>query len=891
MTVRNLDAFFRPSSVALVGASNREGSVGKILLDNVMGEGFEGSIYPVNPKYRELGGLRCYASAAELPAAVDLAIIATPPSTVPKVVGELAASGCRTAVVVTAGVDTKSGLRQAMLDAARPHAFRIVGPNTIGTIAPWRKLNASFAPAKPSAGGIALVSQSGAILTSMIDWAASEGVGFSQIVSLGDMADVDVGDCLNWLAADPNTKSILLYLESIPSPRKFMSAARAAARLKPVIALKPGRHEAAAKAALTHTGALAGSDAVVDAALRRAGIIRVSNIEGLFHAAEVTSRFDSLSRGRVAIVTNGGGAGVLAVDELLDRGCELAALSQSTMTALDVALPKTWSHANPVDIIGDATPERYRSAVEAVAQDDGVDLVLVMNCPTALASPSASAHAVAELAEGGKVGGKPVLACWLGQASAEPARDILRQAGVATADTPPAAAEATKLLTEWAHLQSRLERVPEILESEPPRREAIRRILEQATGEGRRMLTETEAKSILRASGIDSPETILARTAEDVEQAASRLLAFHRAIVVKLYSKKLTHKSDVGGVVLDITTAAAARIAAEGIARRVESVDPAALDGFTVQPMVERPRAQELLVGVHTDAAFGPVVVFGAGGTAVEVLRDSATGLLPLDDVLAGDLIDNTRVGRLLAGYRSEAPADRNAIINVMLALSRLVVENPAIVAVDINPLLADAGGAIALDARIEVDPSRISLKSPNPALSVRPYPSGWTSEVELGGRRFFVRPIQPADARLYPTLMSKMTTEDLRLRFLVPTAHLSQDTITRLSQLDYDREIALVAIDQRDGSLAGVVRYTADPDHEKAEFGALVRSDLQGIGLGSHLMQRLVDYARADGLTTLTGVMLRENAKMIDLARRLGFTTDDSSGPLDGLLQMSLRI
>lgn len=887
MTVRNLDAYFRPSSVAIVGASAREGSVGQILLENVLSGGFKGSVYPINPKYDRLHELPCYASAAELPGPVDLAVIATPSATVPVVVAELAAAGCRAGVVVTAGVDAKSGLRQAMLDAARPHTFRIVGPNTIGTLSPWLRLNASFAPANPPAGGIALVSQSGAILTSIIDWAASEGIGFSQIVSLGDMSDVDVGDCLNWLATDPSTKSILLYLESVPAPRKFMSAARAAARVKPVIALKPGRHEAAAKAALTHTGALAGSDNVVEAAFRRAGVIRVRSIEELFYAAEITSRFESLPRARVAIVTNGGGAGVLALDELLDRGCELATLGPETMAELERALPPTWSHANPVDIIGDATPERYRAAIDAAARDQGVDLVLAMNCPTALASPLASASALAEMASDGRVHGKPVLACWLGHATAEPARAILRQAGVATAGTPVAAAQAAKLLTDWATLKDRIERVPESFGDRPTQRDAIHKLLRQVADEGRRLLTEPEAKTLLRAVGIESPEIITVAGAADVEAAATKLLRYHRAVVVKLFSKTLTHKSDIGGVALNLAAPAAARQAAETIARRVP---PAGLDGFVVQPMIERSKAHELLIGINTDPNFGPVLVFGAGGTAVEVLRDTATGLLPLEDVLAGDLIDATRIGRLLAGYRNEAPADREAIIGVMLSLSQLVVENPAIVSLDINPLLADSRGVVALDARVEIDPSRISLAPPNPTLAVRPYPSGWGSEVRLGDRQFYIRPIRPADARLYPTLMSKMTPEDLRLRFLVPTSHLSEETITRLSQLDYDRDIAFVAIDQRDGSLAAVVRYAADPDHVNAEFGALVRSDLQGIGLGNYLMGRLIDYARADGLQTLTGLMLRENCKMIDLATRLGFTTLDAA-EAGGTLRMSLQL
>jgi acetyltransferase len=882
MTIRNLDPCFRPRSIAIVGASARIGSVGNIVLNNVLGGGFGGTVLPVNPKYDSIGALRCFRSAAELPETPDLAVIATPPRTVPRVVAELAAKGCRAAVVITAGVGSKDGLRQQMLDAARPSLMRIVGPNTIGAISPWVGLNASFAPTNPTPGGIGLVSQSGAMVSTMVDWAATEGVGFSQLISLGDMADVDVGDCLNWLALDKHTKAILLYLESVPEARKFMSAARAASRVKPVIALKPGRHEAAAKAAMTHTGSLAGSDIVIDAAFRRAGVIRVNSIEELFYAAEVTSHFPALARGRVGIVTNGGGAGVLAVDDLLDRGGELAQIGQPTIDTLNEALlPPTWSHTNPVDIIGDAPPERYKAAIEAVAADPEVDVILAMNCPTALASPFEAASAAARTTENGLVNGKPLIACWLGEALAEPARAILRQAKVVTADTPAAAARAVSFLTEWSTLRSRIQRVPGSIAAQPRNFGTINAILRGAAAENRRILTEPEAKAVLSAAGVPCPEIAVARTPAEVEDLAAEMLQLEAAVVVKLYSTTMTHKSDVGGVVLNLATAAAARAAAEQIAVRVSSVDPEALNGFVVQPMVRRPRAHELLIGLTTDAVFGPVVMFGAGGTAVEVVRDTATGLVPVDDVLAGDLIDATRISRLMAGYRDRPAVDRVAVIDAIVATARLAVDHPAIVGADINPLLADENGVVALDARIEIDPERIDWPAPNPTLSVRPYPAGWERAASLAAQEFLIRPIMPADAQLYPRFLAGVTAEDMRLRFLVPTRTLSVETLVRLSQLDYDRDIAFVALDQA-GELAGIVRYNADPDREAAEFGLLVRSDLQGLGLGTVLMQTLISYARANGLKRLVGSVLRENGNMLDIAERMGFrpapwtTTDD---------------
>lgn len=870
MTIRNLDQCFRPKSVAVVGASRRPGSVGTIVLENIVAAGFAGPIYPINQKYDRIGALRCYPNAARLPEAPDLAVIVTPPGAVPKVTRELAEIGCRAAVVITAGLDAAQ--KQAMLDAAQPHLMRIVGPNTIGALSPLVALNASFAHLAPRTGGLGLISQSGAVVSSIVDWAAGEGVGFSQLISLGDMADVDVGDCINWLAADRATTSILIYLESVPHPRKFMSAARAAARLKPVIAVKPGRHGEAAQAAATHTGALSGADSVVDAALRRAGVIRVPTLEQLFSAAEVTTRFRPLRTGRLGIVTNGGGAGVMAVDDVLDLEGALAKLAPDTVSALDAVLPANWSRANPVDIIGDAAPERYVAALSAVAADPGVDAVLAMNCPTALSSPLEAARAIGALATEGLVAGKPVVACWMGKRTAEPARVVLREAGIVAVDTPAAAAQAVSFLTRWSRLLARLERVPPSAGQVSGDAVRVRAILDAAAGEGRTLLTEPEAKQVLAAYGVPVPETRVAATEAEVGRLAGELLADHAAVVVKLYSKTVSHKSDVGGVVLDLRSAEAAAEAAAGIRARATAagiLDD--LDGFTVQPMVRLKHAHELLVGLTTDPSFGPVMVVGAGGTSVEVVRDTATGILPLDEVLAGDMIDATRISRLLAGYRDRPAADRGAIVSAMLSLSQLAIDHPAIVAVDVNPLLVNETGAVALDARIELDPARLAEAAPNPRLAVRPYPAGWEQRVEAGGELYDTRPIRPADAALYPRFLERVTAADMRLRFLVPTV-LSQQAMVRLSQLDYDRDIAFVALEAATGDLAGICRYASDPDRERAEFGVLIRSDLQGRGLGGALMERLLDYARAHGVARLEGAILRENRVMLDLAARLGF-------------------
>jgi acetyltransferase len=884
MTLRNLDLAFAPRSVAVVGASPRPESVGRIVLENILSGGYKGQVYPVNLKYDAVLGQRCYRHVADLPEPPDLAVIVTPPSSIPRLVAALGALGGKAAVVVTAGVGADDGLRQRMLDAARPHLLRIIGPNTIGILNPLIDLNASFVPMAPPPGPLGLISQSGAIVASLVDWAVAEGLGFSQIISLGDMADVDVADCINMLAIDNNTKAILLYLESISGARKFMSAARAAARTKPVIAVKPGRHAAAAKAAQTHTGALAGADRVIDAALRRAGIIRVNDLEDLFNAAEVTGRFAPLRSGRVGIVTNGGGAGVLAVDHLLDERASVATLEPATIEALDQRLPKTWSRANPVDIIGDAPPERYLAAIETVAADPGVDALLVMNCPTALAAPMAAATEIAKMAKGGLVNGKPLLACWLGKYDAEPARVVLEAGGIATFDTPVQAARAVSLLTRWRDLRETLERVPSARTDGTADHNAAAAILAVAEGEGRSLLTEPEAKAVLAEYGVPVPEIAVARDEDEVAAIAGDMLTRYPSVVEKLLSRTITHKSDVGGVVLDLTSREGARDAAVAIRGRIAERHPGeAVDGFTVQPMIERPTAAELIAGIATDPIFGPTILFGAGGTSVEVVDDTATGIVPIDSTLAGDLIDRTRVSRLLAGYRDRAPADREAILRVLTALSQLAVDFPEIVGVDINPLLADANGVVVLDARIQIDAPRGRIGDKEFHLAIRPYPADATTKGQLADLAFTLRPIKPTDAALYPAFLERMDRDDLRLRFLAPVETISHDLLIRLTQLDYDREMAFVAILEPGGELGGIVRYAADPDRQKAEFGILVRSDLKGRGLGTLMMRRLIDHARGEGIGRLEGTVLRENTRMLELCRELGlaFSADESEPTL----------
>lgn len=877
MTVRNLDPVFNPKSIAIIGASTRQGAVGRVVVENVINGGFKGPIWPVNRKYREVSGLQCYGNVDDLPEAPDLAVIITPPQTVPGLIADLGAKGTRAVVVLTAGITAENGLRQQMLDAAKPHLLRIVGPNTLGLLAPNIGFNASFAHMAPRKGKLALLSQSGAIATSLIDWAADQEIGFSHIISLGDMADVDVGDCLDMLAMDRETDAILMYLESIPNPRKFISAARAVARMKPVIAIKSGRHEAAAKAAATHTGALSGADRVVDAALRRAGVLRVRDLEELFIAAETIARFPPLENARVGIVTNGGGAGVLAIDQLADEDSELAELTQETLESLNAVLPATWSHANPVDIIGDAPPERYRAAIKAVAEDPGVDALLVMNCPTALASPVAAATAITELVEKSTLEGKPVLACWLGEYAARAARNILHKAGVASFDTPAEAARAIGFLNRWNRVQKSLKRVPASHSDDTKHgAQLVADIFAEVAAEGRQMLTEPEAKAVVGAYGIAVPEIHVARDADEVGRVSALLLASHQSVVVKLLSKQISHKSDIGGVVLDLETAEAAHAAARDIMKRVHARQPeAVVDGFAVQPMVKRKNAHELIIGMSQDPIFGPILLFGTGGTAVEVIADTAIALPPMDDVLGSDLIDQTRVGKLLAGYRDRPAADKAAILAAINSVSQLAVDFPCITGIDINPLLADEKGVVALDARVEINPARVGEKGPNPDLVIRSYPGGWEKQVSLqGGVEVHMRPIRPDDIDLYPAFLGKTSPGDMRLRLFASRAHFPQDALKRLTLLDYDREMAFVALMGEAGEMGGIARLAADPDHETAEFAVLVRSDLQGRGLGWTLLEQLIAYARADRIQRLEGFIFRENTKMLSMCRELGFST-----------------
>lgn len=876
LTIRNLDLALGPRSVAVIGA---EGGLGARVLGNLLDGGFAGPVWPVAEGLARLRGRDCVARIADLPGVPDVAVVASPPETLPEVIGALGARGCRLAVVVSGG-EPDPGLKLAMLAAARPYLLRVIGPNALGLVAPAVKFNASHAPCGANAGTVALVAQSGTIAATVLDWAADRGIGFSHVVSLGEMADVDVADWLDLLAGDGRTRAILVYLEGIPEARKFISAARAAARLKPVIAVKAGRSPEAARAAETHSGALTGADAVADAALRRAGILRVTGLGDLFAAAETVGRFRPLAGARLGIVTNSGGAGVLAVDRLFEQQGALGGLAPETLARLDAALGEgSWSRGNPVDIGGFSPPARYVAALEAVAGDPGVDALLVMNCPTVPGAPVAVAEAVAGRVAKGMIDGKPLFACWMGGAAAREGRAILRASGIASYDAPAAAAAAVQHLTAWGRAQTALLHVPdratEAALAATPAAEAravVAGIFAAVAAEKRRLLTAPEATAVMEAYGVPVAPLRVAGTVEAVAALAEEMLRESRALVVKLVSRDVAHKSDLGGVVLDVTSAAGAEAAARSIAAGLAEGQPGArLDGFALSPMLRRGDAQELILGVGRDPVFGPVILFGAGGVATEVFRDTAVALPPLDSGLAADLIGRTRAGRVLAGFRGHAPADTAAVGAALIALSHLVEDFPCLRSLDVNPLIADADGVLALDARIEIEPGDMLRRAPNPDLAIRPYPAAWRRSFAVGDETWELRPVRPADALLYPDFMARVAAEDLRRRFMAAVRSLPEQMALRLTQLDYDRDMAFVALTPA-GELAGVSRISSDPDRRVAEYALLVRSDLAGRGLGTQLMTILIDYARATGLERLDGPVLADNRGMQGLVRRLGF-------------------
>ena len=893
MSRHHLAPLLAPESVALVGATEREGALGRIVWQNLAAGGLRGAPSAVNPKHAAVFGQRCYPNLGKLPQAPELAVLVTPARAVPGIIEEAGVAGVRAAVILSSGFgetgDGGRALQEEVLAAARRHKVRLLGPNCLGLMRTDSGLNATFSPAAALPGRLALISQSGAICTAILDWARPAGVGFSSVVSLGGAADVDFGEVLDFLVSDPATDAILMYVEGIRDARRFVSALRAAARVKPVIALKVGRYAAGSRAASSHTGALVGSDAVFEAALHRCGTVRVKTYTQLFAAARILSASQHLQGERLAILTNGGGPGVMAADSAAENGVPLAQLSKETIALLDQKLPSQWSHGNPIDIVGDAPPQRFTDAATAALDDPGVDALLVMYSPVAVTPPEAAADGVLRaMAAATRGKGKPVIAAWLGDINPNRTRGYLESKGVPNFYTPENAVEAFSFVCAHRRNRALLLEVPAALvnDATAPAADltAALTIRDGALAAGRSMLSEHEAKALLRAFGVPVPPSPVAAS-RDAAVAAARQIGY--PVALKIHSPDITHKTEVGGVRLNLQNDEMVASAYDDILRHAAAIRPdARLEGAIVQPMLRYAHAREVLIGVATDAVFGPVISFGSGGVSVEAVRDTAIALPPLNALLARDLIGRTRASRLLAAYRDVPAADQAALVALLLGVSRMVCALPWLKEMDLNPVLAHPGGAAIADARVVIDAARLQAPPRYGHMAIHPYPAELEGALPLrDGTALPVRPIRPEDADLVQRFVRGLSEQSRYQRFLHELPQLPPSLLARFTQLDYDRELALAALAPDGGGILGIGRYASNADGETAEFALTVADAWQGRGIGCALLERLCECARAAGYRALTGQILNANRDMLGLAQHLGFV---ESGREDGLVTVA---
>ncbi|MFH0727635.1 MAG: bifunctional acetate--CoA ligase family protein/GNAT family N-acetyltransferase [Pseudomonadota bacterium] len=865
----NLNRIFNPRQVAVVGASEKAGSIGNALMKNLIEGGFSGTLLPVNPNHKTLHGHESVASVSALETGVDLAIIATPIHSVIDIVKECVEKKVGAAIVISAGGKEvgKQGreIEEKIQRIAHAGGLRIVGPNCMGIIRPGAKLNASFASEMPVTGNLAFVSQSGAICSAILDLAFKERIGFSHFVSIGSMLDVDFGDMIDYLGNDSSARSILLYIESLTNFRKFMSAARSVSRVKPIIVLKSGRSPAGAKAAASHTGAMAGEDAVYDAAFKRAGIVRVDTIEELFDCAELMAKQPRPRGPRLAILTNGGGPGVMAADTLARYGREPAPLDAETLQALDVFLPPFWSRGNPIDILGDASAERFGGALEICFNSKNLDGVLVILAPQALTDPLSVAKTLAIATKDRRY---PVFACWMGGKSIGKAVEILNEARIPTYETPERAVRAFLYMVEYTrNLETLLEVPPKLtglLVFDP---EKARNLIADAPAQ--EFMSETDSKEMLMAYGLPVIRTEIART----EAEASRIgREIGYPLVMKVHAADIPHKTDAGGVRLDLRSDADVCEAYRRILSSARQYKPdARIEGVTIQPYFSNPDF-EILLGAKRDPNFGPVILFGMGGIYTEVLKDRSLGLPPMNRLLARRLMQETKAYSLLLGYRNRPAADMVQLEEMIVRLSQLLIDFPEIAELDMNPVLIKDGHPVAVDARILVSP----VAAPSPLhLVIGPYPQEDESHmIGAEGRRIFVRPVKPEDVPLFQALFKVLSPTTIYYRFFGPLKELNPAMLARFTQIDYDREIALVAIDEdaQTDKLLGVARIIGDPDGKTGEFAVLVGDAWQGKGIGSNLLEKCLSIAEKQGYETVHGIVLKENTNMLALGKKLGF-------------------
>jgi acetyltransferase len=881
-----LDVFFSPKTVAVVGATETVNTVGRTVLWNLVTSPFGGTVYPVNPKRPSVLGVKAYKTISEIPEQVDLAVIVTPPPSIPGIIRECGENGVQGAVVISAGFKEigpeGAELERQLLKEAQAGGVRVVGPNCLGVMSPLSGLNATFATTIARPGSVGFISQSGALCTAVLDWSLKEMVGFSAFVSIGSMVDVGWGDLIYHLGNDPKTRSIVIYMESIGNARSFLSAAREVALNKPIIVIKPGRSAAAAKAAASHTGSLTGSDEVLDAAFRRSGVLRVNNIADLFYMAEVLSKQPSPRGPRLTIVTNAGGPGVLATDALIMGGGELAELTPATMEAYNAVLPTTWSHNNPVDIIGDASPERYAKALQIAANDPNSDGMLVILTPQAMTDPTQIAEQLKPLA---KQEGKPVLASWMGGVDVAAGEAILNRANIPTFPYPDTAARAFNYMWQYSYNLKSLYETPSIAEESAdwtPDRKLVEQIIQNARGEGRAILTEFESKQVLSAYGIPTAQTIVATSAEASVTAAGQI---GYPVVLKLYSETISHKTDVGGVQLNLGDAEAVKRAFEAIQTSVAAKAGAEhFQGVTVQPMIKLKDAYELIIGSSLDPQFGPVLLFGTGGQLVEVFKDRALALPPLNTTLARRMMEQTKIYKALKGVRGRKPVDLAALEVLLVHFSSLVAEQRWIKEIDINPLLASPDGLIALDARVVVHGPDVAREQ-IPKTAVRAYPSRYVSPWTMkDGGQVTIRPIRPEDEPLMVRFHETLSERSVYLRYF-HLMNLEQRTtherLTRICFIDYDREMALVAVRRNpetgESEILGVGRLMKIHGTGEAEIAVLISDNWQGRGLGKELLSRLLVVAADDKLARVVADILPDNRGVMRILDKLGFSLKHS--------------
>ncbi len=874
-----LKSIFAPKNVAVIGATEKEGSVGRTILWNLISSPFGGAVFPINPKRPSLLGIKAYPSIKDVPDQVDLAVIVTPSIGIPDLITECVEAGVKGAIVISAGFKETGPegveLERRMLENARKGNMRIVGPNCLGVMSPISGINATFAAGMARKGNVAFISQSGALCTSVLDWSFKEDVGFSHFVSVGSMLDVDWGDLIYYLGDDPHTESIVIYMETIGDARSFISAAREVALTKPIIVIKPGRTEGAARAAASHTGSLTGSDEVLEAAFRRAGVLRVERISEIFSMAEVLGRQPRPKGPRLTILTNAGGPGVLATDTLLTTGGELAEVSQETMDKLSEFLPASWSHNNPIDIIGDASPDRYAKSLEVAAQDPNSDGLLVILTPQAMTDPTATAEALKAYA---KTYDKPILASWSGGKEVAAGEAILNKAGIPTFEYPDDAAQAFTYMWQSTSNLNTLYETPSLPDDEGagPDREKAKAIIDHVRETGRDLLTEAESKQLLAAYGIPTTPTLIAANAKEAGQMAAEL-GF--PVVVKLHSETITHKTDVGGVILNLQDAAAVEAAFESIQNSVSKLAGAEhFLGVTVQPMV-KVEGYELIIGSSIDPQFGPVLLFGTGGQLVEVFKDRALALPPLNTTLARRMIERTKIYTALKGVRGRKPVDLDALEKLLVRFSQLVVEQRWIKELDINPLIASPDGLMALDGRVVLHPAHITEKE-LPKLAIRPYPNRYVSEwTTKKGLPVIIRPIRAEDEPLMQRFHETLSDRSVYLRYLSPmllSQRVTHERLSRVCHSDYAREIALVVeVKQNDERMISAVGRLSKfrGDDEEARMSILVSDKFQGKGIGLELINRLIAVAKREKVARIIAVMSKENETMKVLCEKTGFS------------------